>query len=147
VSVSAATTHVLAGTPVTFTLGTQSASAPVGQNGTATATFALNQAPVVTTLRATVAGLSTSAPFTIDKDSTHLTAAVVAKTLQAVLTAAGSNSPIAGRTVTFFVNGKKVGTANTTSTGTATLKHTAPVGAVIRTTFAGDTFFLASSSS
>src|SRR5262249_46838931 len=85
VTVAANTTHVLAGTPVTFTLGTQTASGQVNQNGTATATITLNQQSGAKSLKATVAGVSATAPFTIDKDATHVTVASVTKTLQAAL--------------------------------------------------------------
>ena len=146
VTVAANTTHVLAGVPVTFALGTQTASGNVNANGKATATITLNQPTGATTLKATVAGVSATAPFTIDKDATRITVVSLTKTLQAVLTAAGSNAPVAGRTVTFFVNSRKVGTAVTNSAGTATLKYSAPKNAALRSTFAGDAFFLASSS-
>jgi hypothetical protein len=144
VSVSANTRYMDAGSPVTFTLGSQSATAPVGAGGVATATFTLSQAPGAYTLTARAAGLSASAPFAITKDGTVTTVVRGTSTLTATLKAAGSNAPVAGRTVTFFVNGKKAGTATTNASGVATLKKTVKRGSTVRAVFAGDTFFTGS---
>ncbi|MFL5796741.1 MAG: hypothetical protein ACJ77A_02265 [Actinomycetota bacterium] len=144
VSVSANTSYVDAGTPVTFTLGSQSATAPVGAGGVATATLALTQAPGAYTLTARAAGLSASAPFAITKDGTLMTVVRGTSTLTATLMAVGSNAPVAGRTVTFFVNGKKAGAATTNASGVATLKKTVRRGSTVRAVFAGDGFFTGS---
>jgi hypothetical protein len=133
-----------AGTPVTFTLGTQNVSAPVGSDGLATANLVLNQHPGAYTLTATGAGVSASAPFAVTKDATTMTVARTSSTLQATLTAAGSNARVAGRSVDFFVNGAKVGTATTNANGVAVLKKSVAKHSTIRAVFAGDSSFTGS---
>jgi len=146
VNLSAVTHYVDTGTPVTFTVGGQSVTAPVGSDGVASATMVLSQRPGAYTLTASGAGLSASAPFAITKDATTLTAVRKTKTLQATLKAAGSLVPVAGRTVRFFVNGTSVGTAVTNANGVAVLKHPTPKRTAVTATFGGDTYFLASQS-
>jgi hypothetical protein len=144
VSFVARTTRMAAGTPVKFSLGTQNVSAPVGSDGLATATFVLNQRPGAYTLSATGAGVSASAPFAITKDATTATVARKSKTLQSTLTAAGSNARVAGRTVDFYVNGAKVGSAVTNSNGVAVLKKTVAKKSTVRAVFASDAYFTGS---
>jgi hypothetical protein len=140
----ARTSRMAAGTPVTFTLGTQNVSAPVGSDGLATANLVLNQHPGAYTLTATGAGVSASAPFAVTKDATTMTVARTSSTLQATLTAAGSNARVAGRSVDFFVNGAKVGTATTNANGVAVLKKSVAKHSTIRAVFAGDSSFTGS---
>ncbi len=145
VSLGAATTNLAAGTPVKFTLGMQSVTAPVVADGVATGQLILSQKPALYTLTATAAGVSASAPFTIDKDGTTLTAARTASALTATLKAAGSGAAVSGRKVQFLVNGKSVGTATTSTTGVATLTYAAPSGSTVKAVFTGDAYFLGAS--
>jgi hypothetical protein len=140
----ARTTRMAAGTPVTFSLGTQSTTVPVNSNGLATALIVINQHPGAYQVTATGAGITASAPFTVIRDATATTVVRKSTTLQATLTAAVSNAPVAGRTIDFYVNGTKVGSAVTNSTGVAVLNKTVPKNNTIRAIFAGDAFFTGS---
>jgi hypothetical protein len=145
VSLSAQTTHLSAGAPVTFTVGTQSATGQVGPNGVATASLTLSEAPGAYRLSAAAGGVTASAPFTIAKDGTTLAAARTATTLTGTLKTAGSGAAVAGRKVQFLVNGKSVGTATTSTAGVATLKYAAPSGSTVKAAFGGDAYFLGAS--
>jgi hypothetical protein len=139
------TTRMAAGTAVTFSLGAQRVTAPVGSGGSATAKIVLNQHPGAYTLTATAAGVSASAPFTLTKDATTTSVARTSKTLQATLVAAGSRARVAGRSIGFFVNGTKVGTATTNSNGVADVKAIVAAHRTVKAVFSGDAFFTASS--
>ncbi|MCS6830938.1 MAG: Ig-like domain repeat protein, partial [bacterium] len=70
--------------------------------------------------------------------------------LQATLRRQDNAAPIVGRTVTFRVAGSVVGSANTDSTGKATVPYTVPLNAslgnrTLRAEFAGDSAYMASS--
>jgi hypothetical protein len=70
-------------------------------------------------------------------------------TLQATLRQTLDSAPLAGRTLTFRVNGAVVGTAVTNSAGTASLPYTVPLGLslgnqTLRAEFDGDATYAAS---
>ncbi|HEX8003780.1 MAG TPA: hypothetical protein VF519_13930 [Mycobacteriales bacterium] len=115
------------------------AGALTGVNGKSTADYWRNSLSADT-----VAGAATD-NWTVGDNKcfpqavpTSLTLAVAkaanARTVTAKLTAAGT--PLAGKTITWLINGKKVGTSVTSSAGTAVLKTAKPTQ-VVTAEFAG----------
>ena len=145
--------HVPYGIPVTFT-ATQGTVNPVSSSlldGSAASTFTANGAGTAT-VTATVDGQPVSVNISIisTKLETQLTVpdqdGVKGETVDLTATLTDvNNNPVAGREVTFKVNGSTVGTANTDSNGTATLQYTITQNKGnydITATFTGDDGYL-----
>jgi hypothetical protein len=148
------------GATISFMLGTQSCSGTTNALGRATCSFVITQAPGPATVTASYAGdaghraASTSAGFTILREESSLvyTGALTgdfndALTVSAVLAEDGV-TPLAGRTVTFALNGADTCTATTDAAGVASCSITPsePAGTYpLIVSFAGDTLYLPTS--
>jgi hypothetical protein len=129
----------VAGRTVKFAVGSVSVTAKTAANGVATA--ALNPKLVAGTysLVTSFAGDDAAAkvelatPFTVVAETTKMALSVAksgsARTVTATLRD-DDGKPVAGRTVNWYVNGKKVGSAKTSSTGAVTLKTAKPTQTV-----------------
>jgi hypothetical protein len=150
----------VAGKTISFMLGTQSCSATTAVSGLATCTISLTQPPGLYTVTATFAGdrsdraANTSAAFTINQEESAVayTGAMTsdfhdAFTASATLTEDGV-TPLAGRTVTFSLNGAESCSATTDAGGNASCSITPsePSGTYnVTASFAGDSLYVPSS--
>jgi hypothetical protein len=154
------------GALVNLTLGTQSCNNLVtNASGNVSCSITLNQAPGSYSVVASFAGnaqwsaVTTSTPFTINREDTALTYTGVLTQdyhdpalVSAHLFDPADGLPIAGKSLTFNlgVGDSCTSTAPTDAGGNAscTIIPTQPAGTVtLTTTFAGDTFYLPSSTS
>jgi hypothetical protein len=135
----------LAGKPVTFTLGSRSATATTNSSGVATA-LVVNTLPAGDgAFTASFAGDSSAgaaavtAPVTLRAETTRLTLSVAKSGTKRTVTATlkdDDGKPVAGQTVTWLVNGKAAGSAKTDAKGVAVLK-TAKPGQTVVAKYAG----------
>ena len=146
------------GASVDLSFGGDSYSAVTDANGVATVEVTLDDLPGPVAADVSFAGddlrlpSSASTTFTITREDSHLDISVTGKgagrTITASLTDADDpNSPISGRTLTFFANGVEVGQAVTGSDGKASIA--APPGSrggsnTYGVRFDGDAAFLGS---
>ncbi len=141
--------------------GTTAGSAVTSSAGVATRAYAIPESASVGTQTITVsfAGDSTANPST-GTGSLTISRAVAevlivnltlrrgqTANLEAFLRRQDNGAPIVGRSVTFRVAGSVVGTANTDSTGKASVPYTVPLNATpgnrtLRAEFAGDSTYL-----
>jgi serine protease len=118
-------------------------------SGTATAVGSSNV--TVTATDTTNSSASTSFTWTVTKAGTQLVASTATTghrtfTFHATLTSAVSGAPVAGRTVSFSVNGKTYCQATTSTSGAASCSTSSKLsGTTYTATFAGDADYLASS--
>jgi hypothetical protein len=173
VSVTAAPTAPVVGQPVTFTATVTSGSSPVtggtvqwlvdgtdvgspaavGPAGTATFGPIADLGAGPHTIEADFVSLGTYQASTqqiniaVGKAATTTTAAVTSARLSATVTAVAPGAGTPTGTVTFEVNGKTVGTAGLTPSGTATLAHATSGAETVSAAYGGDDNFTGSSGS
>jgi hypothetical protein len=120
----------LAGKAVKFTIGTKSVTATTGADGVATALLdpatPAGTYHLVTSFAgdASAANVELSTPFTVTTEVTKLTLKVAKSGTSRTVTATlrdDDGKPVAGQTVVWYVNGKKVSSPRTSSAGTVTL--------------------------
>jgi hypothetical protein len=148
----------LPGEEVLFTLGSEQASAITDADGIATATLPVRQEPGDSSATVSFGGregeLSESiatAPFTINRDDSSITVSLIGKaskrSLSAALADQDSSAGLAGRSIDFFADGHKLGSATTDDGGVASFdlpprysggKH------VFEARFAGDKYYTGS---
>ena len=130
----------LAGKTVTFPVGAAKTTARTGSDGVARA--ALNPGLVAGTysLVTSFAGdaaagkVTATTPFTVTAEATKIALSVAKSGSNRTVTAKlldDDGRPVAGQTVVWFVNGKQVASAKTTSAGVVTLKTAKPTQTVM----------------
>lgn len=149
----------LAGQELSFALGSSSASALTDGDGVATVTLPVADAPGDHAATVSFAGggdgLNASVgalPFTVTRDdsATTILTAGGKKPLTASLTDADSLAALTGRTIVFFGNGDRIGSAVTNDQGIASFDPPSRYrakGITFRAEFDGDAFYAGSSAS
>lgn len=129
----------LSGRTVTFTVGSKTVSAKTASNGIAKAALNPGLVAGAYTLVTSFAGdslaakVSTSTPFTVAVEKTKLVLTVAKSGTKRTVTARlldDDNKPVAGQTVNWYVNGKKVASAKTNAAGVVTFTRAAPTQTV-----------------
>ena len=142
---TSSTGKALAGKTVRFQVGSAAATARTGSDGVARAALDPRLAAGTYTLVTSFAGDATagkvtlSTPFKVSVEVTKLALSVAKSGSKRTVTAKlldDDRRPVAGQVVDWFVNGKKVGSARTSSAGVATLGSAKP-GQTVLAQFAG----------
>ncbi|HET7482935.1 MAG TPA: Ig-like domain repeat protein [Actinomycetota bacterium] len=149
----------VAGETLTFTLGSQTVTAETGQDGVATANIDLTDVPGSYDATAGYGGSdglapsTTGTPFSIRKEDSSLSLSLAGKgskrSATAIVTDRDGSSSIAGRPVTFFVDGREFASATTDPSGAATVDVPARFAGhhEFRAVFGGDPYYTDSSAS
>ena len=151
----------IAGEQLTFTLGSESATVVTDASGIASAALPVTETPGEHHATVSFAGregsLSPSigsSPFVVNKEDSSIdlvvTGSASARALRATLTDLDAGSPIAGRTISFFVKGTEIGTDTTDESGVATLAVPARYSSkktTFQASFAGDALYLTATDS
>lgn len=129
----------LAGKTVTFSIGSKTATATTDSDGVATTSINPGVSAGKYSLVAKFAGDSSASevtlttPFTVASEKTKLALRVVKsgtrRTVYATLTD-DDRRPVAGQTITWYINGKKVSSPKTNASGVATLTTAKPTQTV-----------------
>lgn len=129
----------LAGRTVRFAIGSRSVTARTGSDGVAKASLNPGLAAGSYSLVTSFAGDSTAdavtltTPFKVVAEKTKITLTVAKSGARRTVTAKlldDDRRPVAGQTITWYVNGKKAATSRTTSAGVATFKTAKPTQTV-----------------
>jgi hypothetical protein len=129
----------LAGRTVRFAIGAKSVTAKTGSDGVAKASLNPGLAAGSYSLVTSFAGdsnageVTLTTPFSVVAEKTRIVLTVVKSGTKRTVTAKlldDDGRPVAGQTITWYVNGKKVTTSKTTSAGLATLKTAKPTQTV-----------------
>jgi hypothetical protein len=130
----------LEGKTLTFAIGTKTVSATTGPDGVAHASLNPGVVAGSYTLVTSYAGdpkdaakVSISTPFTVTVEKTKIVLSVVKSGTKRTVTAKlvdDDGHPVAGQTIAWYVNGKKVASAKTGSAGTVKLTTAKPTQTV-----------------
>ena len=148
----------LAGEQLTFSLGSQSATATTGADGLASVSLPIQETPGDHHATVGFAGREDefapaigTTPFRVNKEDTVLDLVVTGtgakRSLAATLADADSSGPVARRTIVFSSKGTEIGRADTNGSGVATLKPGDGYGGKktpFEAAFAGDALYLGS---
>jgi hypothetical protein len=142
----------LAGRTVTFTLGSQTCHGTTDGAGSASCTIVVSQAPDGYPVTATFAqdllnrGSSASSTFTVTREQTTLTTALLGGTASSSLSGTlleDGVTPVEGRTLTLSLDTEScIAVTNALGTGTCTVPSLTGSSATLAGSFAGDATYL-----